>query len=129
MRQSLPFSLSSYQPPCARLFQWLPISLSQCSVWELRSEAPREESTEAAVLLSTSLLTELTSFFPPSPLLPTSNPALMSQTWLKAPICSQAHRSVKSSCCLFSKLLSELLSQESYQNSSCDTKQNKYIVI
>lgn len=29
----------------------------------------------------------------------------------------------------FSKLLSELLSQESYQNSSCDIKQNKYIVI
>lgn len=53
----------------------------------------------------------------------------MSQTWLKAPVCSQAHRSVKSSCCLFSKLLSELLSQESYQNSSCDIKQNKYIVI
>lgn len=30
---------------------------------------------------------------------------------------------------LFSKLLSELLSQESYQNSSCDIKQNKYTVI
>lgn len=81
------------------------------------------------MLLSTSVLTELTSFFPSSPLLPTSNPALMSQTWLKAPVCSQAHRSVKSSCCLFSKLLSELLPQECYQSSSCDIKQNKYIVI
>lgn len=63
---------------------------------EWRTEAPPEEST--AVLLSTSVLTELTSFFPSCPLLPTSTPALMSQTWLNAPICSQAHRSVKSSC-------------------------------
>lgn len=124
-RQSLSFRLCSSQPLC----QTLP-AVSHFPFPLLRvGEAPQEESTEAAVLLNTSFLTELTSFFPSSPLLPTSNPALMSQTWLKAPVCSQAHRSVKSSCCLFSKLLSELLSQKSYQNSSCDIKQNKYTVI
>lgn len=63
-------------------------------------------------------------FFP----LPFSPPTVLPQWVSLGWTFNHNHRSVKSSCCLFSKLLSELVSQESYQNSNSDIKQKKYTV-
>lgn len=126
---SLPFRLCSSQPLCQTLpvVSHFPFPLLRVGVKDWSTTRRKHRGSSASQHLIFDRTDLIFSFLSPSP--HQQSCPKMSQTWLKAPVCSQAHRSVKSSCCLFSKLLSELLSQESYQNSSCDIKQNKYIVI